>query len=166
MVISSYGTMLLLHWLVPLLPSYETVDLKTCVNRMRGNRKNPKLVSDATDQFSLTWTNSYMQLYTLHLPHRAGLPSGTVWRKIDVTQVFTLPVSYEQVTITAKNSGPITVFDYRRHIMGKKMSPIDLMFKETNNNILNIFKIKFLSCNCLRQNIKGWLYIWRFQRPH
>ena len=57
-----------------------------------------------------------------------------------MTQVFTLPVSYEQVSITAKNSGPITVFDYRRHIMGKKRNHINLRFKETNNNIFNIFK--------------------------
>ena len=57
-------------------------------------------------------------------------------------QVFTLPVSYEQVAISAKNSGHITAFDYRRHIMGKKRNHIDLGFKQTNNNILNIFKIK------------------------
>lgn len=88
-----------------------------------------------------------------------------LWYYVIIALVPLLP-SYEQVTITAKNIGPITVFDYRRHIMGKKRNHIDLRFKETNNNILNIFKIKFLSCNCSRQNIKGRLYIWRFKLPH
>ena len=63
------------------------------------------------------------------------------WYYVIIALVPLLP-SYEQVTISTKNIGPVTVFDYRCHIMGKKRNHIDLRFKETNNNILNILRIK------------------------
>ena len=58
-----------------------------------------------------------------------------LWYYVIIALVPLLP-SYEQFTMTAENIDPITIFDYKRHVMGKKRNHINLRFKETNNNIL------------------------------